>query len=622
MSRQRTLALVLLFAAVAGAYTLLRGDGDKPAPPAPVAKPAPAKPEPAPKPGTPIDPATAEAWAKAGFELGYRSLRMDENLPELKHDRAGVGDAELATVPPVRVPFTLYLGRREFTDAGLAHLARHPHLVGLDLSSSGVTDAGLGQLADLKSLRSLDLTFTAVTTAALLKSLPQFEHLTTLRLDKKHLTDPILAALAEHGLLRLLVQRSRNPLNESFVTLDLSDAPVTDESLKHVATVADLTHLHLQGTGVRGDGLKHLRPLRKLVNLGVSRKGKAEDGGGFTDEMLGGLVAADLLHAGHYGDLPMTASGASSKRPTRVEEVTALTLNYTQVTDEGLKHLAGLTNLRDLELAETRVTGTGFRHLTGLKNLTALDLRNCQTTEEGLAAVAGVENLGTLELWGQAVTAGGVKHLAGLKKLRKLYLSTEVVTDEVLAALVDTGLLRALTGMGRDRRPHWGVRSYMHPEGAFPARLDDVTYLNLIDTRVTDDGLKPLAKLKNLLYLKFGAHAEHRHEAVSTVTGAGLKHLTHLPLAHLVLEGPYITDESMAHVAGLKRLESLDIHWFTAVTPGGFKRLAPLKDTLTELDFHTWGSSPTEEFKAELGKVLPKCKITNLVAGPGQGDER
>jgi len=40
-----------------------------------------------------------------------------------------------------------------------------------------------------------------------------------------------------------------------------------------------------------------------------------------------------------------------------------LYLQYTQVTDEGLKHLVGLTNLRWLELGETKVTQQGIEDL-------------------------------------------------------------------------------------------------------------------------------------------------------------------------------------------------------------------------------------------------------------------
>ena len=57
----------------------------------------------------------------------------------------------------------------------------------------------------------------------------------------------------------------------------------------------------------------------------------------------------------------------------------------TQITDAGLVHLRGLTNLRLLEVTFTRVTNAGLVHLPGLTSLRRLYLANAQTTEDGRA---------------------------------------------------------------------------------------------------------------------------------------------------------------------------------------------------------------------------------------------
>ena len=51
-----------------------------------------------------------------------------------------------------------------------------------------------------------------------------------------------------------------------------------------------------------------------------------------------------------------------------------LSLASTDVTDEGLKELAGLKSLQALDLSYTRVTDAGLKELAGLKNLHALNL--------------------------------------------------------------------------------------------------------------------------------------------------------------------------------------------------------------------------------------------------------
>jgi hypothetical protein len=70
-----------------------------------------------------------------------------------------------------------------------------------------------------------------------------------------------------------------------------------------------------------------------------------------------------------------------------------------QVTDAGLKELAGLTKLRELKLDNTQVTDAGLKELAGLIQLIHLDLRNTTVTDTGVAelkqALPGCEILWT-----------------------------------------------------------------------------------------------------------------------------------------------------------------------------------------------------------------------------------
>jgi hypothetical protein len=61
----------------------------------------------------------------------------------------------------------------------------------------------------------------------------------------------------------------------------------------------------------------------------------------------------------------------------------ALDLDFTEVTDAGLKELGSLKSLSFLDLMGTKVTDAGLKHLTGLKNLASLDLRETKVTESG-----------------------------------------------------------------------------------------------------------------------------------------------------------------------------------------------------------------------------------------------
>ena len=56
----------------------------------------------------------------------------------------------------------------------------------------------------------------------------------------------------------------------------------------------------------------------------------------------------------------------------------------TKVSDAGLKHLKGLTQLRRLDLDRTKVSDAGLEHLKGLTQLRRLDLGDTKVTDAGV----------------------------------------------------------------------------------------------------------------------------------------------------------------------------------------------------------------------------------------------
>jgi hypothetical protein len=64
--------------------------------------------------------------------------------------------------------------------------------------------------------------------------------------------------------------------------------------------------------------------------------------------------------------------------------VVEVSLLKTRVTDDGLKHLAGLKSLQGLILADTKVTDAGLKHLAGLKSLQDLYLASTKVTAKGV----------------------------------------------------------------------------------------------------------------------------------------------------------------------------------------------------------------------------------------------
>ena len=76
--------------------------------------------------------------------------------------------------------------------------------------------------------------------------------------------------------------------------------------------------------------------------------------------------------------------GARVQRNQEVpgKPVVAVDLSFMQVTDDGLKDIASLTQLQSLDLSETQVTGAGLKDLAHLTQLHELDLTDTQATDE------------------------------------------------------------------------------------------------------------------------------------------------------------------------------------------------------------------------------------------------
>ena len=103
----------------------------------------------------------------------------------------------------------------------------------------------------------------------------------------------------------------------------------------------------------------------------------------------------------------------------------------TQITDAGLKHIGGLTNLKMLGLQQTQITDTGLVHLKGLTNLETLQLGSTQVTDAGLERLKELTSLQRLTLENNAgITDAGLEHLRGLTNLRELHVGATQVNDE------------------------------------------------------------------------------------------------------------------------------------------------------------------------------------------------
>ena len=111
-------------------------------------------------------------------------------------------------------------------------------------------------------------------------------------------------------------------------------------------------------------------------------------------------------------------------------ELRTLSLGNTTVSDAGLQHMEGLLQLQELLLGGTNVTDAGLEYLKGLTQLRWLGVGRTKVSDAGLKYVKGLTRLQRLDLWGTKVSDAGLRHLNELTQLQWLFLGhTNVSLD-------------------------------------------------------------------------------------------------------------------------------------------------------------------------------------------------
>jgi hypothetical protein len=258
-------------------------------------------------------------------------------------------------------------------------------------------------------------------------------------------------------------------------SLDLRAENTTDETLQVLDQLPGLKRLCLQGTHITNVGLEHL-------------------------SVIGSLEELDLR---------------SCKK----------------ITDQGMKHVSRMLNLKGVKLNDTLIGDRGLESLSALTNLDALGIHSTRVTDGGLQFVTRFARLKSLELGGGSLTDDALRHFELLKELEWLILSESRFTDAALVHLKDLVRLKLLY---------------------------------IAWTPITGSGFKHLAKLTRL---------ENVHAVESQFTDEGLKYLAPLKgLKSLGLSGTKVTDKGLNYIQGLSKLKSLGLEK-TKVTRQGKAKL-------------------------------------------------
>ncbi len=200
-----------------------------------------------------------------------------------------------------------------------------------------------------------------------------------------------------------------------------------DAAMPHVARLPRLKRFFDVRSGLSDAQAARLGDLPELEEV-ILFSSKPLTGAG-----LAGLSKLARLKHLNLGVLPVHDQDLAAI--AGVASLQTLDVHSAKITDAGLVHLRGLTNLRRLTLTGTRVAD--LKSLVGLKQLQSLDLSGTPITDEGLAPVAELVNLRDLNLAGTAITDEGLPPLRKLPKLDVLDLNLTRITDAGLIALGD-----------------------------------------------------------------------------------------------------------------------------------------------------------------------------------------
>jgi hypothetical protein len=237
----------------------------------------------------------------------------------------------------------------------------------------------------------------------------------------------------------------------------------------------------------------------------------------------------------------LTAGGmtdAAMERIPELDHLTHLQIGGAALTDEGVRHLARMPQLQDLEMGgwTSPITDRGLealRHLTELRQF-----QSCWTqgiSDSGLANLAFCDRLEHVNLLGTPAGDGTIRALMGKRWLRH-FVNGRGVTDAGIPLLHHFPVFK--TWQGGEMK-----YSLMSPD-AEPNRL-------LLDGPFTDAGLASLAGLDGLFGLTFFWHCP-------AWTSAGLEPLKHLPnLGFLGCQDQHCDDEAMRHIAAIPKLRML-----------------------------------------------------------------
>ena len=174
-------------------------------------------------------------------------------------------------------------------------------------------------------------------------------------------------------------------------TLNLIEAPITDEELRTLAQAEKLQSLELSRTGITGEGLRHLAklPLKRLIirEQSLTREGL---------EAIASMTELEELELclpeARWAELPTLASKSKLR---------SVTLNggfFSYRKFGGLKGLVNAPNLESMSLSGSNLNDRTIESIGTFSNLQSLSIERCEITQDGVEHLARLKHLRFVQL--------------------------------------------------------------------------------------------------------------------------------------------------------------------------------------------------------------------------------
>jgi serine/threonine protein kinase/Leucine-rich repeat (LRR) protein len=504
------------------------------------------------------------------------------------------------------------------------------------------TDAGLESLTSLKSLSSLGVNGSRATAEGVRKFKAARPTVNLLG-DLLTLADPDRAAaefvISRKGYATIQSQGATTNITDTanlpasaFKLIDFhvmaEDSAITDTDLDRFRELTELQLLAISGRFTDA-GLAKLPQYRSAAILRrvAIISPEPTDAAFASLAKLPALASLDLIDLKSFtgrGFADLKGSGltwllirncqslqsAELVHLAGLPKLTSLIFERATLSDEALRHIGTMTQLKQLSLNEIEgITDSGGRHLEGLNSLEDLACASKPFGEESFVSIAKLPRIKKLNVNGsKKFTAKAAKALAMAPALQTIFLSDSTLDDEGLAALTDCKTLKELHAH-QSKITAAGAAAFRkaRPDVLLQCDFPDDTVRKAVETLV---GLGALVVIRidgeETAVRNLDDVAGKTFEVVSVNTNRnknvnddvleclrGLRHLTSAQLTNcaagdraleclkgstkletLILYNSKITDKGLEHLAVLTNLKNLNITQLPNLSEAAVKALA------------------------------------------------